>query len=250
MDSKTLTVFFALPIMAGVMTSKYEYEILAVTSLGSNVTLECNNTSQQSRSAPANYTPVAWMLPDLSVLSSPGVLGSKFEILNDNWTLRISDVVTGDFGYYHCMMQDAKKSSTYLIRIGLNVAGPFFTNTWDQYRSNIFQGMAAFFGFIVASVLVIATHKYRWREPESMERVCKLFSVDSLDGSTVGSGSGSAKRDTCAEVTAEYSDGRTSGNCKVQLESYPQSVQSDSNKDSEGESSGRKNDGFVSENQF
>ena len=88
MASRTLTLFFVLPFLVEIKSLKYEFEVLAVSSLGGNVTLECNNTSEQSRSAPANYTPVSWMLPDLSVLSSPEV-GSKFEIVNDNWTLRV-----------------------------------------------------------------------------------------------------------------------------------------------------------------
>ena len=158
---------------------------------------------------------------------------------------QISQVTKGDFGYYHCVMQHAN-TSLHLIRVGLNVAGPFFTNTWDLYRPNFFQGVAAFLGFIVASALVLATHKYRWKEPESLDKICIPFG-DSLDESTVGSGS--AKPDPPGEGMIEYSDEQTTGDCKVQLESCPQSFQSDSNRGS-GDGIGRRNSGFVSESQF
>ena len=75
------------------------------------------------------------------------------------------------------------------------------------------------------SILVLATHKYRWKEPESLDKICKL-SGDSLDESGVGSGS--AKPDAPREMMMiEYSDGQTIGDRKVQLESCSQSFQSE-----------------------
>jgi len=103
-----------------------------ITQLGGLEYLHCSNTTDNVTDL-NSYTPMAWMLPNLTVLHTSK---DRFEFLDENWTLAISSVTADDLGLYNCLLLGNKTdgSDEWLVnRLGLNAAvptsNPFGMNT-------------------------------------------------------------------------------------------------------------------------
>jgi len=134
-----------------------------VSSLGVTAQLHCSNSTQYLTAAPNDsvYAPVLWMLPDLTLLY---VDQGRFQVLNNNWTLRIVNVSSDDLGLYHCVLRSTGVQ-WMVLRLGLNVRGPYFEDLWDKYRINTVRGFSASVGFLLIAVAVCLVYHFRY-QPE------------------------------------------------------------------------------------
>ena len=135
-----------------------------VWSLGVTAQLHCNNSAQYP-TAPASAEPVSWMLPNLTVLH---VDRGRFQIVNDNWTLKVVNVSQADLGLYRCMLR-AGDVNWLVLRVGLNTAGgPYFEDLWDKYWRNTVTGLSASFGFLFIATAVCLLYHFRYRQREDL----------------------------------------------------------------------------------
>ena len=129
------------------------------TDFGNSVSFYCN-TSLQSNQPPNGSLPEKWMFNDLTNAPS-GYNGTKREISNDGYTMTILNVSTSDFGIYHCMMM-TEEMEWYLIKLGLNVRGPYYEDLWEKYRMNTIIGLSACLGFMLIAIVIIVIYKNRY----------------------------------------------------------------------------------------
>jgi len=142
--------------------------------LGGRAELQCNSSSRQWEERLNNSSPVSWILrvPDLKILDhSQG----RYELLNDNLTLVIHNLTVGDLGQYHCMLKD-ESGHLELIKVGLNLGGPYFQSGWDEYWLNTVIGLSSFFGFLLLTAIVIAIYLYQWIPPTEAQP--EMFTVE------------------------------------------------------------------------
>jgi len=129
-----------------------------VWSLGVTVHLYCNDSTEYKIAA-SNAEPVSWMLPDLTVLHGDQ---GRFQILNNNWTLKIINVSRDDLGMYYCMLHNSN-IEWLLLRLGLNVAGPYFEHLWDKYWLNTVVGLTASFCSLTVAIPACLVYHFRYR---------------------------------------------------------------------------------------
>ena len=134
---------------------------------GQPVTFYCN-TSLESNQPPTNSTPAKWMFNDLTNMDK-GCNSTKYAISEDGYTMTILSAEQSDFGIYHCMLL-TPESEWYLIKLGLNVRGPYYEDLWEKYRRNFIIGISAFAIFLVTAVSIILIYKKRYifEEEESL----------------------------------------------------------------------------------
>lgn len=84
--------------------------------------------------------------------------------VEDEWFLILTNVSKDDFGLYHCMLRSKVDQSWTLVRLGLNLQGPFFQDLWEMYQWNTIIGCAAFGGFLILCLLFWLFYHFRWVE--------------------------------------------------------------------------------------
>lgn len=137
----------------------------------SDVSLYCSNTT----TLPFNDTaPVSWMLPNLTVIYHSK---ERFNITNDNWTLTITNATQDDLGQYHCLLPVSGGSDYYLVKLGLNAEGPYFEDLWEKYMWNTIIGVSAAGGFALLSIFLYLLDRFRYREPETVDRKRELHAA-------------------------------------------------------------------------
>jgi len=99
------------------------------------------------------------MLPNLTVLHGDK---GRFQMLNNNWTLKVLNASSDDLGLYYCLLRTAGVD-WLVLRVGLNAAGPYFDDLWNKYRLNTVRGLSASFGFLVIAVVVVAVNHFCYR---------------------------------------------------------------------------------------
>lgn len=159
----------------------YEFYDEKVSSLGLTVQLYCNNSAQY-RTAPRDAEPVAWLLPDLTVLYGDQ---GRFQLLNNNWTLKIVNVSNDHLGLYHCILRTADAKSL-VLRLGLNAAGPYFEHLWDKYTPNTVVGFSASSSFLLIAVAVCLVYHFRYRSGDTQQAGSTSGEVTGDDGTVVG----------------------------------------------------------------
>lgn len=110
------------------------------------------------------------MLPDLTMLYADR---GRFKILNNNWTLQIINVTNDDLGMYHCVLR-SPDVEWFVLRLGLNVGGPYFEDLWDKYRRNTVVGFSASFGFLLIAAAICLVYYFRYQaedDEQSARRV-------------------------------------------------------------------------------
>lgn len=133
-----------------------------VSSLGVTAQLYCNN-SLQYPTAPDDALPVSWMLPNLTVLHGDK---GRFQLLNNNWTLKVLNVSIDNLGLYYCLLRSADVD-WLVMRVGLNAAGPYFEDLWHKYWLNTVRGLSACFSFLLIAVVVFLVNHFCYRSGES-----------------------------------------------------------------------------------
>ena len=131
-----------------------------VWSLGVTVQLYCNNSLQYPL-APDDALPVSWMLSNMTVLHGDK---GRFQLLNNNWTLKVLNVSSDDLGLYYCLLHTADVN-WLVLRVGLNAAGPYFEHLWDKYWLNTVRGLSASFSFLLIAIVVNVFLVYHFRCP-------------------------------------------------------------------------------------
>jgi len=137
-----------------------------VSTAGVSVVLDCSYPAQY-HSLPDSAEPVSWMLPDLAVLDRRHRRGHRFQVLDDAWSLQINSVSKNDLGLYYCLLRDDITNSWFVLRLGLNAAGPYFDDPWHRYRSNIITGLIACLLFLLVAVTVFVVLRFRYQLPTS-----------------------------------------------------------------------------------
>ena len=62
-------------------------------------------------------------------------------ISDDGEEMTIFQVNKQDFGIYHSMMK-TPEDKWYLIKLGLNVRGPYYKDLWEKYKMNTIIGLS------------------------------------------------------------------------------------------------------------
>jgi len=171
-------------VMTAVVAQDFFHDY-KIDRLGGSVEMHCNNTSEQSMERPNNSIPVSWMLrnPKLKIIDTSI---ERFELTNDMWTLVVSDIVQADLGQYHCMLMD-EDQNYYLVTVGINVKGPYFTNMWDKYWMNTIIAFASMIGFLLLACLAFILYRHRYI-PEVINvspvitQICNPVDADNVDG--------------------------------------------------------------------
>jgi len=131
-----------------------------ISELGRAEFLHCSNTSEFNATDLDSYQPVAWMLPNLTVLYGSA---GNFEFTDGNWTLTIKDVGKEDIGLYNCLLSDpglTGSSQWKLVRLGLNAGGPYFKSYWEVYKWNTIIGLVSAGVFCVVVAALYALHLF------------------------------------------------------------------------------------------
>jgi len=173
-----------------------------VSSLGETASLHCSNsTSYPAVRHDDDMAPLSWMLPDLTVLRADQ---GRFQLLDHNWTLRVTNVTGNDLGIYRCLLgsHDDDDVQTWLVlRVGLNAGGPYFHDAWYSYRSRTVGGLSASLSFLLVSVIVYVVHRVRC-DP----RVVPDQSMSASAGELADCDSGTAVRVVSASATTTTAD--------------------------------------------
>ena len=150
-----------------------------------------NGTSNQSNHIPPGFEPVEWMLPNLDRIAFD--VDEKYYLLDGNQTLQVNVTGKEDLGVYHCMtrnMSDLQNSWWYLVKVGLNVEGPFlYDDSWEMYKYSVLYSLVGFFGFLICVGLLILVYVFRWDPevsgkvgpdpPEMEEKEPEMFAAES-----------------------------------------------------------------------
>jgi len=131
-----------------------EFYDKTIEELGFTERLYCGNFTP-NQVYPNDSIPTAWMMPGLSVLNASS---NKYLMEDGLWTLAIVNVTRDDLGVYHCMMT-TPSNEWFLIRLGLNAAGPYFAPLWDTYELNTIIGLSAAGIFMLIVLLIYITSK-------------------------------------------------------------------------------------------
>jgi hypothetical protein len=132
-----------------------------IAKLGEDVTMYCNNTSEQAKSIPDDgYKPIFWTLriPDVKMINSSE---GRYIVGEDIWNLTIVNTTLDDIGQYHCVLQN-DSGEYYLVRTGLNSRGPYFEDGWEMYKLNTLIGFCSLIGFLFLTGLLIVLYRFRY----------------------------------------------------------------------------------------
>jgi len=81
----------------------------------------------------------------------------------DNWTLTINNTDVNDLGQYHCMFyNESAPRPWYLVKVALNLRGPYFDVLWDKYKTPTIIGICALFGFLLLALVIILIYHFRY----------------------------------------------------------------------------------------
>ena len=158
------------------LCTRAEFYDEKVWILGVSVLLHCNNSAQYL-SAHDDSVPVSWMLPDRSVLT--GDYG-RFQLLNGNWTLKVTNVTSDDVGVYYCLLRQlvADEVKWLVLRIGLNAAGPYFNDLWaDKYWFHTVFSLSAACGFLLITAIIYAIYHFRYQPEHDQHRRVTVVGV-------------------------------------------------------------------------
>jgi len=166
-------------------SSSYLYDE-KVSRPGLTSSLHCANSTQYP-AVPGDdvvVVAVSWMLPDLTVLHGDQ---GRFQLLDGNWTLHITNVSVDDLGVYRCLLSRVDNNSVqtwFVLRLGLNAAGPYFSDLWPKYRTQTVRGLLASCIFLLVTVMMYVAYRLR-----SEARAADQSSTELAAGSTDGRGS-------------------------------------------------------------
>ena len=135
---------------------------------GVTARLHCTNSAQYP-AVPRDVVPVSWMLPDLAVLDGDQGRMGRFQLLHDNWTLKITNVSVDDLGVYRCLLRTPDYVDWFVLRVGLNAGGPYFRDTWHKYRFHAVTGLSASFGFLLIAVVVYVAYHFCCHDVNSQQ---------------------------------------------------------------------------------
>jgi len=142
------------------LCSRIELYNEKVWSLGVTAQLHCNNSARYLN-APNGTEAVCWMLPDFTMLYSDQ---GRFQVLNNKCTLKIVNVTNDDLGLYHCTLRrPTSDDEWWVLRLGLNVRGPYFEDRWDKYRPNTISSFSASFSFLLIAVGIYLVYHFRYQ---------------------------------------------------------------------------------------
>jgi hypothetical protein len=164
-----------LTLMSSPIPSEGEREFydVQILDLGQTAQLYCNE-SKEYPNAPNMSQPIAWMLPNLTILDQSK---DRFQLTMDNLTLEVVNVTKEDLGLYHCMLT-AENVTWYLCRAGLNAGGPYFEDLWAKYDLNTIIGISAFFGFLALAIATWLLYHFRYIDPDKVERESRVWPHD------------------------------------------------------------------------
>jgi len=139
------------------VNAQSDFDNTKITAIRGTEYLHCSNTTAFNGTDISLYTPMAWMIPDLTVLRTSQ---DKYQLLNSNWTLQITNVSSKDLGLYNCLLQETNDGTWKLVRLGLNAAGPYFQTYWDVYKWNTIIGLCSAGVFCIVVAVIYALHRF------------------------------------------------------------------------------------------
>ncbi len=182
-----LLAFVRLPIASGQLSNDW---FVTVEREGESAMLDCQKELNYSVLDPNQL--YGWMKPDLAILNSTYDDG-RVRVEPSNWTLTVGNISHGDLGLYHCMVQETY-GGILMVRMGINVKGPFFTDMWEMYRMNTIIGCSAFGVFLILCLLFWLIYRFQWKEPNKVGPTFEAdFAHDNKPGSANGYAAGSAQ---------------------------------------------------------
>ena len=160
------TGFLSVWLLTAVASGQLDFYDTRVDQEWDTAFLYCSNASEMAW-VPANSTPRAWMLPNRSVLDIGNIQDFlRYDIQDDNWTLVVKNVSQSDVGLYHCLLQGPEDDQWFVVRLGLNAAGPYFQALWVEYKTNTVIGVSTAACFVVLCVGIYLLDRFKYVEPE------------------------------------------------------------------------------------
>ncbi|KAK6976724.1 hypothetical protein BgiMline_023170 [Biomphalaria glabrata] len=100
-----------------------------------------------------------WILPNTKVLNDTTVLDNQhYSWMNNGASLLIYNIDRPDFGIYHCLVQTLSNNIHTVVKLGININGPYFGNLWEIYSPNMKIGLIS--GFVVLVVMSMFCYNY------------------------------------------------------------------------------------------
>ena len=137
----------------------YDFEQETVDELGGNITLLCDYRGEF-----VNETTTLWILPDLRNFNESSS-DDDIYVSGDKKEITIVDIAQSDLGTYLCVMQTGE-----MLRVGLNLKGPYFEDLGEKYQQNVVYAFAAMLSFLAAALYVWLVVKFRYK-PEDSTRI-------------------------------------------------------------------------------
>lgn len=158
----------------------YNYTEYSVQALGDSVIMDCSKDGIDTTGA----TPEGWILPSRTLVTDNQTM-PRFQLLSGGMQLHLTDFVNDDIGFYYCVLErDA--AGTYhdtaddmylhtrpgsqagtvrvIVKVALNVRGPYFDNPLERYKWNLVIAFSAGGGFAVICSLFCMAYKFSWSE--------------------------------------------------------------------------------------
>ncbi|KAH9495997.1 hypothetical protein Btru_014848 [Bulinus truncatus] len=148
-------------LTAGVLLGRVECHISQYQELLYGVT--ANLTCADDRFSPEEISDgpfrYLWILPNTEVLNETKVAANQhYSIQSNGSVLLIHNIDKPDFGVYHCLVQKYPDNIYAVVKLGININGPFFGNLWELYAYNLKIGIIS--GIIVLIVMGMFCYNY------------------------------------------------------------------------------------------
>ncbi|XP_059151172.1 uncharacterized protein LOC131937625 [Physella acuta] len=152
---RLLTVLLGVSVLPTASHSPYQQLLY-----GSTANLTCRSHDfRPSHHVTERYQ---WMLPSnhlIDVNTIDDMNDDRYELWNNGSILLVKNIDKEDFGFYFCLvMLGEQKSVQRIVKLGINVDGPYFGDMWDKYSGNLKTGLIS--GGIVALVMAMFCYNY------------------------------------------------------------------------------------------
>lgn len=169
MGAATCTALSVLIITTIVSSSTILESSVVIKEFGENIIINCTQKNYSLiHSDPAGLV-LYWVLPaNMTIVHrSTTVINSNMELLDNGWSLKISNVEEEDLGSYLCLTASSSRNEYYIysrVRVAIYDFPPV------NFRRNLITGAIAAGAIFLVIVCVCIIYSCRWRPPPGQSK--------------------------------------------------------------------------------